>query len=106
MIHCHPQFGEVILAKKIHDAMVVVAVLSVLVATAIIWYFTTRLPANYPPTPPIRLPILGHALYFLWHWPASPGTSAVYEIYRRYHKDGILAIHVGTEKMTVVGKRI
>ena len=53
-----------------------------------------------------RLPILGHALYFLWHWPSSSGTSAVYEIYRRYHRDGILAIHVGTEKMTVVGKRI
>ena len=52
-----------------------------------------------------RLPILGHALYFLWHWPSSPGTSAVYEIYRRYQRDGILAIHVGTEKMTVVGKR-
>ena len=26
-------------------------------------------------------------------------------LYRRYQKNGILAIHVGTEKMTIVGKQ-
>ena len=28
-----------------------------------VWYWMTRLPDTYPPTPPIRLPILGHAHY-------------------------------------------
>ena len=36
-------------------------------AALVAWFFATRLPANYPPTPPLRLPLLGHALYFLWH---------------------------------------
>lgn len=30
-----------------------------------VWYYLTRLPDNYPPTPPIRLPLIGHGLYML-----------------------------------------
>jgi hypothetical protein len=31
----------------------------------LIWYYLTRLPSSYPPTPPIRLPLIGHGLYLL-----------------------------------------
>ncbi len=31
----------------------------------LIWYYKTRLPSTYPPTPPIRLPLIGHGLYLL-----------------------------------------
>jgi hypothetical protein len=29
------------------------------------WLYKTRLPPDYPATPPIRLPIVGHGLYLL-----------------------------------------
>ena len=67
------------------------------------WYFMTRLPADYPPTPPIRLPILGHAHYLFWI-KDTKRTSALYEMYKRYNRNGVLTLHIGTERMTMIGE--
>ena len=69
------------------------------VSTILIWYFNTRLPNNYPPTPPTRLPFLGHAHYLILH-----RTTDIYEVFRRYNRDGVLALHIGTWRFTVFGK--
>ena len=69
------------------------------------WYLMTRLPANYPPTPPIRLPILGHAHYLLWI-KDTKRTSALYEMFKRYSKNGVLTLHIGTERVTMIGKHL
>ena len=67
------------------------------------WYHITRLPENYPPTPPIRLPFLGHTQYLFWIRDTNR-TSALYEMFKRYSKNGILTLHIGTERMTLIGK--
>ena len=67
------------------------------------WYLMTRLPADYPPTPPLRLPILGHTPYLLW-FGDTKHTSALYEMFKRYSKNGVLTLHIGTERMTMLGK--
>ena len=55
------------------------------------------LPDNYPPTPPIRLPIIGHAHYLLFH------GKVLQETFKRYSKNGLLALHIGTFRMTLIG---
>ena len=70
-----------------------------MISTILIWYFNTRLPNNYPPTPPTRLPFLGHAHYLMLH-----RTTDIYELFTRYNRDGVLALHIGTWKFTVLGK--
>ena len=70
-------------------------------SVVLIWYFTTRLPDNYPPTPPIRLPILGHAHYlFLYRLTKS---TMIYEVFRRHNKEGVLTLHIGTWRFTIIG---
>ena len=69
------------------------------------WYLMTRLPADYPPTPPIRLPILGHVHYLFWI-KDTKRTSALYEMFKRYSKDGVLTLHIGTERMTMIGEHL
>ena len=68
---------------------------------ACLWYFSTRLPDNYPPTPPVRLPILGHAHYLFLHKPTK--STAIYELFRRYSKNGILTLHIGILRFTIIG---
>ena len=63
----------------------------------LIWLWQTRLPPNYPPSPPIRLPILGHVHYLWWH-----KTDPAYfldEMYDKYGKDGAVAFHMGRRKI-------
>ena len=71
-----------------------------IISLILIWYFNTKLPDNYSPTPPTRLPILGHAHYFFLH-----GTTEIYELFRRYNKDGVMALHIGTLRFTIIGKQ-
>ena len=70
-----------------------------------LWYILTRLPANYPPTPPIRLPILGHVHYFFWFRDTKRST-ALYEMFKLYSENGILTVHIGAQKVTMIGKNI
>ena len=73
--------------------------------SSLLWYFMTRLPPNYPPTPPIRLPILGHSHYLFWIRD-SDRSSALYKMFQRYSKNDILTLHIGTERITMIGKKI
>lgn len=66
------------------------------------WYYKTRLPDDYPPSPPIRLPIIGHAVYSFFGTSAS-GAEAIDELYERFSKDGIMAFHMGPFKMVIIG---
>ncbi len=76
-----------------------------LIAAAVLlffWYQNTKLPANHPPTPPIRLPILGHFHYFLFYQ-GTKTTSPLCELYKSYNKNGVLSLFVGSTKITLVG---
>ena len=75
------------------------------VALIILWYWKTRLPSDHPPTPPIRLPILGHFHYLLMY-PATKTTTGLYELYKAYSKNGVLSFHVGTQKITLIGNTV
>ncbi|XP_059087981.1 cytochrome P450 2C15-like [Tigriopus californicus] len=79
--------------------LVLIIFVSVLV---LYWYFQTKLPDDYPPTPPIRLPILGHAVYLYFGTKAS-GAEAIDALYQRYSKDGIMAFHLGPFKTVIIG---
>ena len=76
-----------------------------LVFSSILWYLMTRLPSNYPPTPPTRLPILGHAHYLFWITDGER-TSALCKMFKRYSKNDMLTLHIGTERITMIGKDI
>ena len=82
--------------------MLVEFILGFLVA-CFAWYLVTKLPATYPPTPPIRLPILGHAHYLFWI-KDTKHTSALCEMFKRYSKNGVLTLHIGTVRITLIGK--
>ncbi len=82
--------------------MLVEAVLFLFVF-ALSWHFINRPPANYPPTPPIRLPFLGHIHYLLPYGlkNANVGLNA---LYKKYNKDGVFAFHLGIIKLVLVGE--
>jgi hypothetical protein len=72
---------------------------------AIFWFQKKRKSADAPPTPPIWLPILGHA-HYLFMYSATKSTSQLYELFRRFNKNGVLALEIGTFKITLIGRRI
>ncbi len=74
--------------------------LCILLAAA--WYKKSRLPADHPPTPPFRLPIIGHFHHLLLTSPTNK-TTALYELFKKYNKNGVLSIFVGTTKITLLG---
>ena len=55
----------------------IVEILLFLSTILLIWYYMTRLPANYPATPPIRLPLIGHGLYLLGYKNSQEAFSAI-----------------------------
>ena len=57
------------------------------------WRYKTPLPPDYPPTPPLRLPILGHMHYMLPY--LSDANEGFYALYKKYGRDGMLALHLG-----------
>ena len=63
----------------------------------LLWLWKTRLPPNYPATPPIRLPILGHLPYY-WLYCEDP-VFFLDQLYERYGKDGAVAFHMGQRKV-------
>ena len=75
------------------------------IISSLFWYFMTRLPPNYPPTPPTRLPILGHMHYLFWIRD-SKHRSALHKMFKRYSKNDMLTLHIGVERVTMIGKKI
>jgi hypothetical protein len=56
----------------------------------LLWYYKTRLPDNYPATPPIRIPFIGHSLYLIGY---KNTQEAFNDLCEKYGKDGMM---VGT----------
>ena len=75
--------------------MIVEAMLFIL-AAVLVWYYLNQLPANYPATPPIRLPFLGHALYLLGY---KNTQEAFNDLCERYGKDGMMVKSSGSSKL-------
>ncbi len=57
------------------------------------------------PTPPWRLPFIGHA-HYLYSYGSSGAVKAFEDLYDRYSKDGMLALDVGAEKIVLVGETV
>nr|APH81374.1 cytochrome P450 CYP3031A1 [Tigriopus kingsejongensis] len=73
----------------------------VVVVLILAWYVKNRLPANYPPTPPTRLPLFGHSHYLLFT--RNSGIEAIDELFHKYSKDGVMAFHLGSFKLVIIG---
>ena len=67
-----------------------------LVLALLIWSYVTRLPSNYPSTPPIRLPIIGHALHMFGY---KNTQKVMNKICDKYGKDGMVAVNFGCYAM-------
>ena len=68
----------------------------------LIWLRMTEPGPNYPAMPPFRLPALGHLPHFLFC--KRKGTEAMEELYEKYSKNGLLALHIGwSTKVVVMG---
>ena len=91
--------------SSLHESTMLVEFILGFAVASFAWYLMTRLTANYPPTPPIRLPILGHAHYLFWI-KNTKRTSAFYEMFKRYSKNGVLTLHIGTARMTMIGEHL
>ncbi len=68
------------------------------------WYYATRLPADSPPSPPIRLPFLGHIHYLLPY--GKRVNDGLDDLYRKYNKNGMFTFHMGFLKMILIGTSI
>ena len=65
----------------------IVEVMLLFFTAVLVWYYFNQLPGNYPATPPIRLPFLGHALYLLGY---KNTQEAFNDLCERYGKDGMM----------------
>ncbi len=68
------------------------------------WLYLTRPPPDYPPTPPIRLPIFGH-IHYLMGYGSDPNVGFD-KVFQKYGKDGVVAVHMGKLKMALIGTLI
>jgi hypothetical protein len=67
------------------------------------WHYKTRLPSDYPPSPPLRLPILGH-IHYLWLHRANI-NEGIDSLYEKYNRNGVFALHLGPTKLIIVGEK-
>ena len=64
----------------------------------------TRLPADYPPTPPLRLPLLGH-MHYIVPYVLNTGLAGLEDLNRKYGKNGVLCLHFGPFKLVLLGEK-
>ncbi len=64
-------------------------------AGVLLWYYKNQLPDDYPATPPIRIPFIGHGLYLIGY---KNTQEAFNDLCEKYGKDGMMAIHIGPIK--------
>ena len=76
--------------------------LLVFAALMVWWLYASRLPADYPPTPPVRLPFLGHMHYLLPY--LKEPYEGLYQLYDKYGRNGVMAIHFGPYKFVLLGE--
>lgn len=73
-----------------------------LILAYLLWLKLTDPGPNYPAMPPFRLPALGHLPYFLFC--KKRGTEAMEELYEKFSRNGLLALHFGwSTKVVVMG---
>ena len=76
--------------------------LLVLAALTAWWLYSTRLPPDYPPVPPVRLPFLGHMHYLLPH--LKEPYEGLYQLYDKYGRNGVMAMHFGPYAFVLLGE--
>ena len=76
--------------------------LLVLAAVTAWWLYAARLPPDYPPMPPVRLPFLGHMHYLLPH--LREPYEGLYQLYDKYGRNGVMAMHFGPYKFVLLGE--
>jgi hypothetical protein len=74
-----------------------------IVVVAFLLHQANKKSNDAPPTPPIRLPILGHA-HYLFMYSGTKTTTQLYELFRRFNKNGVLSLEIGTMQITLIGK--
>ena len=78
----------------------IVEIILFFILAYLIWLWLTRLPPNYPPTPPIRLPFFGHLPYIWWY--AQDPIMYLDQLSEKYGKDGVMALHMGNIKFVAL----
>ena len=76
--------------------------LLVFAAIMVWWLFSSRLPEDYPPTPTVRLPFLGHMHYLLPY--LKEPYEGLYQLYNKYGRNGAMAMHFGPYKFALLGE--
>ncbi len=72
-------------------------------ALLLYWAYTTRSPAGCPPSPPFRLPFLGH-IHYLIPYGSKRVNEGLEELYEKYSRDGAFTFHLGSLKMVLIGQ--
>jgi hypothetical protein len=79
--------------------------LSLLLLVAVsYWYYVTWLPPDYPPTPLVRLPLLGHMHYLVPYFLTKTPGKGLDRLNKRFGKNGIICVHFGPFKMVMIGE--
>ena len=79
--------------------MLIEAILFVVSIFLFCWYYKN--PANYPATPPFWIPIYGHSFYVMFS--SKTQNETMIDLYKKYSKNGMLALDLGTSKMILMG---
>ena len=74
-----------------------------LATLAVFWLYFAKLPPDYPPTPPISLPFVGHMHYLLPH--LRQPWEGLYHLYNKYGRNGLMAMHFGPYKFVLLGEK-
>jgi hypothetical protein len=72
--------------------MIIEALLFV-AALLLFWAYANKIPPNYPPTPPICLPLIGH-MHYLFPYGAQNRNKGLHELFEKYNKNGVMAFHL------------
>jgi hypothetical protein len=80
----------------------IIEILLLLIVMLALWYLATMPSPDYPPMPPIRLPLIGHMLYLLQD--PSDASAVINNLYDRFNKGGVMAWHCGPFKSVFIGK--
>jgi hypothetical protein len=72
-------------------------------AFLLFWAYATKIPPNYPPTPPIRLPLIGH-MHYLLPYGAQNRNKGLHKLYEKYNKNGVMALHIFGFKIVIIGE--
>ena len=73
------------------DESMIIEVFLFVVVLILAWKYLSKLPEDYPSTPPILLPVIGHGLYLLGY---KNTQEAFNDLCHKYGKDGMMVIRL------------